>query len=169
MWLGNARGTEPSRRHVRLNPNGWNQKEYWAFSWHEIGIYDLPACIDYILNETKFKKLNYIGWSQGAMSFLVMTSVRPEYNNKIIEANLLAPVTEMKGQRNPFYNFFASFYSTIKKLPKLMRMHKVILNNESLMKIAETACGNAVDSTPTKCRVIMNFFNSNQINCVSEK
>lgn len=37
VWLANARGTEPSRAHIRLNPNGFWQKKYWSFSWHQIG------------------------------------------------------------------------------------------------------------------------------------
>lgn len=163
--MANARGSEPSRRHLRLSPDGWRQNEYWSFSWHEVGLYDLPASIDYILNETKFEKLNYIGWSQGSTSFFVMASLLPQYNNKIIEANLLAPVAALKGQRNPFYNKFANMYGAIKRLP----IHKVILNNEALLKIAETACKDAIDSTPKKCQLILTALNSNQVNCVSNK
>ncbi|XP_055311150.1 lipase 3-like isoform X1 [Sitodiplosis mosellana] len=166
VWLGNARGTEPSRRHLKLNPNGWRQKEYWSFSWHEIGVFDLPASIDYILNETKFEKLNYIGWSQGSTSFFVMASMRPEYNDKIIEANLLAPVAALKGTRNPFYNSFANSYSAINKL-QMLRMYKIILNNDALLKIAETVCKDVVDSTPAKCKLILTALNSNQVNCTS--
>lgn len=164
---GNARGTQVSRRHLHLNPNGWRQKEYWSFSWHEIGAFDLPASIDYILNETKFNKLNYIGWSQGSISFFVMASIRPEYNDKIIQANLLAPVATLKGTRNPFYNSFAQSYKKIKMLPQTMKIYKIILNNDVLLNIAETACKNAVDSTPKKCKLILTALNSNQINCVS--
>lgn len=74
VWMGNARGTENSCKHTHLNPNGSNQKEYWSFSWHEIGYYDLPAFIDYILKLTKYAKLNYIGFSQGTTTFLVITT-----------------------------------------------------------------------------------------------
>lgn len=69
VWLGNARGNRYSRRHKTLNPDG-NRKErrdFWSFSWHEIGYYDLPAMIDHILdNNTDFKKIFYVGHSQGA-------------------------------------------------------------------------------------------------------
>lgn len=27
-------GTEPSRKHIRLDSEGKTQKEYWNFSWH---------------------------------------------------------------------------------------------------------------------------------------
>lgn len=64
VWMGNARGTEASREHVLLDPK---EKEFWSFSWHEIGYYDLPACIDHILNATNHEKLFYIGYSQGRL------------------------------------------------------------------------------------------------------
>lgn len=31
------------------------------FSWHEIGKFDIPAVIDYILNQTNEKELDYVG------------------------------------------------------------------------------------------------------------
>lgn len=56
-----------------------------------IGVYDLPASIDYILAKTGQTKLHYIGHSQGATAFFVMTSEKPEYNDKIEMAHALAP------------------------------------------------------------------------------
>lgn len=34
VWIGNARGTEPSRKHIQNDPEGKTQKEFWNFSWH---------------------------------------------------------------------------------------------------------------------------------------
>lgn len=62
IWLANVRGNTFSRNHTTLDPDG---AEFWKFSWHEIGIHDLPAIIDYILAQTKQDKLYYIGHSQG--------------------------------------------------------------------------------------------------------
>lgn len=166
VFLGNARGSEPSREHTHLDPNGRDQEKYWSFSWHEMGFFDLPASIDYILNLTKFDKLNYIGFSQGTISFFVMASLRPEYNDKIIEANLMAPVANLKGIRNPYYNAFTNSYKAIKLYAKVKRLHKVILDNEKLMKIADLACKDVVDTTPKKCQLVLSTLNSNQINCV---
>lgn len=45
VWLGNARGTENSRKHISLKPSGFFQKAFWSFSWHEIGHFDIPASI----------------------------------------------------------------------------------------------------------------------------
>lgn len=112
--------------------------------------------------------MTFLFYPQGSISFFVMASIRPEYNDKIIEANLLAPVAYLKGTRNPFYNLFANKYKAIKALQNL-RIYKIILNNEVLLKIAEIACKDVVDATPKKCKLILTALNSNQINCVSKK
>lgn len=73
VWMGNARGTAMSRDFVNQNPNmlseiildGINVPEYWQYSWQDIGEKDLPAFIDYVLNETKEPRVNYVGFSQG--------------------------------------------------------------------------------------------------------
>lgn len=64
VWLGNARGNTYSKGHVKYNRYGWRdeRKKYWNFSWHEIGKFDLPASIDYIIGVTGYPKMHYIGW-----------------------------------------------------------------------------------------------------------
>ncbi|KAH8328642.1 hypothetical protein KR067_012036, partial [Drosophila pandora] len=99
VWMGNARGNRYSKSHVKLNPN--TDRAYWSFSWHEIGVYDLPAMIDGILEKTGYQKLSYFGHSQGTTSFFVMTSSRPEYNAKIHIMNALAPVAFMGNMKAP--------------------------------------------------------------------
>lgn len=90
VWIGNYRGTTHSRRHKRLNPDTDNS--FWDFSFHEIGAYDLPAIIDFILQENDVTQLSAIGHSQGNTIFYVLGSVRPEYNNKIKVLIALGPV-----------------------------------------------------------------------------
>lgn len=93
VWMGNARGNKNSRFHTTLNPDDEQQKYlFFDFSFEEIGTKDLPAMIDYILEVTKRDKLHYIGHSQGGTVFLVMASMLPEYNQKLISAHLLAGV-----------------------------------------------------------------------------
>lgn len=69
---------------------------FWDFSWYEMGIYDQPAVIDYILQKTATSKLHYIGISQGTTALITMLSEKPEYNEKIHVASLMAPVGYMK-------------------------------------------------------------------------
>ncbi|EFN80677.1 lipase 3 [Harpegnathos saltator] len=92
VWLGNIRGSTNSKNHTELSVQS---AKFWDFSWHEIGIYDTPAMIDYILDYTGQKQLFYIGFSQGTTQFWVLMSLRPEYNEKIKLMSALAPVAYM--------------------------------------------------------------------------
>ena len=62
IWLGNNRGNTYSMKHTNY---GVDTTSFWDFSFHELGIYDLPAKIDCILNATNHTKLIYVGHSQG--------------------------------------------------------------------------------------------------------
>lgn len=99
MWFGNCRGNTFSRNHTTLNPSS---AEFWNFSWHEMGVNDLPAMIDFILLTTKQKQLSYIGHSQGVTTALVMLSSRPEYNEKVFVLHAMTPPIILK-YNNPFY------------------------------------------------------------------
>ncbi|KAL1448867.1 hypothetical protein WDU94_000120 [Cyamophila willieti] len=57
-----------------------------------MALYDSPACIDFILKKTNKDKVTYIGHSLGTTVFYVMSSMRPEYNEKILAHLSLAPV-----------------------------------------------------------------------------
>ncbi|XP_073948856.1 lipase 3-like [Choristoneura fumiferana] len=90
-WVGSVRGTHYSRNHINLNPD--RDKEFWQFSVDEIGLFDIPALIDYVLNKTGVKQLNYIGFSQGAGTYFIMCSERPGYCDKSKVVIALAPAT----------------------------------------------------------------------------
>ncbi|XP_011706906.1 PREDICTED: lipase 3-like, partial [Wasmannia auropunctata] len=79
VWLGNVRGNSYCRSHIKMSPQN---KDFWQFSYHEMGTRDLPAMIDYVLNYTKQKTLRYIGHSMGTTVFFILLSMRPEYNAK---------------------------------------------------------------------------------------
>lgn len=66
-----------------------------------MGVYDLPATIDYILTNTERGKLFYVGHSQGTTQFWVMASERPIYNEKIILMAALAPAAYTANLRGP--------------------------------------------------------------------
>ncbi|CAH2981011.1 unnamed protein product [Chilo suppressalis] len=90
VWIGNTRGNEYSRRHQRLNPDV--DKEYWNFSFHEIGVWDLASKIDYVLNKTGQIQISFIGHSQATTAFFALASIRPVYNKKIKIFIALAPI-----------------------------------------------------------------------------
>jgi pimeloyl-ACP methyl ester carboxylesterase len=61
IWLGNSRGNQHSRGHTSLSPSS---KLFWNFSFHEMGLYDLPASLDYIYSLNGGKKIIHAGHSK---------------------------------------------------------------------------------------------------------
>lgn len=64
VWMGNNRGNTYSRSNIYNNPS---QSAFWDFSWDEMAEYDLPAMIDYVLEETGQDQLFYVGHSEGTI------------------------------------------------------------------------------------------------------
>lgn len=67
VFLYNPRGNKYSRGHRdhRRFDSSKPYGPYWAFSWYEMGFYDLPAVINEILSITKKDKVSAVGHSQG--------------------------------------------------------------------------------------------------------
>ncbi|XP_067626645.1 lipase 3-like [Eurosta solidaginis] len=100
VWLPNARGTRYSRKHVTLSSDS---EDFWKFDWHEIGVYDQPALIDYALNVTGEDQLYFIGHSEGTTAFFVMGSLFPSMLDRIRSAHLLAPVAYMINTKSSLF------------------------------------------------------------------
>lgn len=98
VFMGNCRGNKHSSKHKILSPDS---RKFWNFSFHEIGYFDLPAMIDFMLHETNSLKAFYVGHSQGASALLVFLSARPEYNDKIIQSHLMAPASFIAHSPHP--------------------------------------------------------------------
>lgn len=89
VWLGNSRGTSYSRKHATMSSE--KDLKYWDFSFHELGIYDVPAITNFVIEKTGFKKILFIGYSMGTTSFFVTLSEIPEMNKKFAGAFLMTP------------------------------------------------------------------------------
>lgn len=71
-----------------------------------MGLFDLPATIDYILRQTGHPQLYFVGHSQGTTNLMVLLSEKPEYNKFIVAASLLAPVAYL-GHSNYIFQTLA--------------------------------------------------------------
>ncbi|KAI5646483.1 alpha/beta hydrolase fold domain-containing protein [Phthorimaea operculella] len=125
VWLYNARGNKYSKRHTR----NLTSKRYWNFSYEEMGSQDLPACIDYILRSTSRQELAYVGFSQGTTIFFVMCSMRPEYNDKIKHAILLAPVAWVSSLKYPFIDILSPNLEQLAIFTENIGMHEIFSDN----------------------------------------
>lgn len=136
VWLGNTRGNYYSRQHVKLSPET-DSKDFWDFSWHEMGLYDLPAMVDYILEETGRKQLYYIGHSQGTTAFFVMAAKKPDYNTKVKAMFAFAPVAYLRHMRNRFLKSLAVYSDPLLKILKSTGNYK-ILPQEGMVSLFNT-------------------------------
>ncbi|CAK1579882.1 unnamed protein product [Parnassius mnemosyne] len=130
VWALNPRGIIHSRNHVHLNPD--LDLKFWDFSFHEMGYYDLPAAIDYVLERTKERQLSAIGYSQGNTIFYVLGSTRPEYNDKIKVMIALAPVCFLHHLK-PLTSSLLAMVPSVGYLLRSIGMEE-LLNDDSLIK-----------------------------------
>lgn len=92
VFMGSRRGTKFSTNHQNFSTES---KEFWDFTWHSIGLYDLKAMIDFTLDVTNKTKCFYVGYSQANIELLVLLSSRAEYNKKIIQAHMMSCATTL--------------------------------------------------------------------------
>lgn len=143
VWLGNARGNAYSRKHKVYSTKN---KEFWDFSWHEIGYFDLPATIDHILECTNQKELLYVGYSQGTTAFYVMASERPEYMKKVKGMVSMAPIAFLSNQRSPLLKFFVHFYGLMEWGSEYCNVHQWFPRNRLQSRALGTILRNAPDN-----------------------
>lgn len=93
--------------------HGRTKIENYFFSLQQIGEYDLPAFIDYILGVNNQKSLFYVGHSQGTSSFFALTSEKPEYNEKVRFAVALGPAAYLGHAKSLIIRSFAIFRNQI--------------------------------------------------------
>ncbi|XP_037949314.1 lipase 3-like [Teleopsis dalmanni] len=141
VWLGNARGNIYSRDNSKIS---LNNPKFWHFSWHEIGVVDIAAMIDYILETTNEKQLHYAGHSQGTTVYFVLMSDRPEYNSKIKSAHMLAPCAFFGHGTSPVFALFAPLIGTPGTLwESMLQDLELMPQNKLINRMVDTSCGGA--------------------------
>ncbi|KAF6201553.1 hypothetical protein GE061_003944 [Apolygus lucorum] len=109
VWVGDQRGNIRSIKHVSFPDDDFRNHNY---TFHEQGIYDLPAFIDYIIKETDRSQILYVGYSLSSGMMIVMNSERPEYNDKILGAVSLAPAGHLKKWSENSFDYLAGLKVT---------------------------------------------------------
>jgi lysosomal acid lipase/cholesteryl ester hydrolase len=95
VWLGNTRGNQYSPIPCF---NHYNNRELGPID--ELGYYDIPASVDYILKVTGRSRMAYIGYSQGTTGIFAALSLSEELNAKLDAAICLAPALKPKSKQN---------------------------------------------------------------------
>lgn len=79
-----------ARNHTKLSIS---DKEFWDFSFHEMGIYDIPALVGFVSDATK-QKIIYIGYSLGTTTAFIFGTTFPEIAEEMVKEFIcLAPAT----------------------------------------------------------------------------
>jgi len=81
-----------------------------------MGENDVPAMINYILNQTGRQKLSYVGHSMGSATFFIAMITHPELNSKIDVMMALAPAVALANMRSPLATALAPFVNQIEVL-----------------------------------------------------
>ncbi|CAL8090628.1 unnamed protein product [Calicophoron daubneyi] len=137
VWLGNSRGNTYSRRHQSLNPSS---VEFWDFSWDHMALYDLPATIYYILNQTKVDKIGYVGHSQGTQIAFAQFSRDPELQKHISVFIALAPVAFLSNIESPIRFIFPAC-RTIERAVELFGHGEFLPHTKLINFLAYFLCG----------------------------
>ena len=96
--MGNNRGNIYSDRHKTLDNKSY---EYWDFDFEEMGVYDVPAMMEYITNATNQTHVNYVGHSEGNTQMFIGSSLLPTYfKGKVDLFVALAPVVRLDNTSN---------------------------------------------------------------------
>ncbi|XP_039442095.1 lipase 3-like [Culex pipiens pallens] len=137
VWIANSRSSLNSHQHEKLCTCS---KEFWNYSWHEIGYYDLAATIDKVLEKSQQPKLRLIVFSEGGGAGLVLLSTRPEYNDKLSSLEAMAPGAMVS---NTWYRFLAG---PLAKIPKVFKsLYALYSTNQVTVQACERekiACTN---------------------------
>ncbi|XP_066246257.1 lipase 3-like [Euwallacea similis] len=145
VFLMACRGNTYSPGHLNFSTDS---VEYWNFSWHEIGYYDIPANMDLITNVTGNVNMSFIGHSQGGTAFVVLAVTRPNYRARISVSHLFAPVVYMDYCRLPFFSYFKIVKENLEDLLTDMHLNKGILTyNPLVLPLAILFCN---INAPTK-------------------
>jgi lysosomal acid lipase/cholesteryl ester hydrolase len=109
VWIGNSRGNKHSKFLEQESGRDVSKEnsQYWDYSLHEMGMYDLPANFEKILSiNTTTDKIIYFGHSQGGASVLAGMSEKLDYfKSKLKAAILLAPASRVDSYDSHFLTF----------------------------------------------------------------
>ncbi|XP_014598773.1 PREDICTED: lipase 3-like [Polistes canadensis] len=139
VWLGNFRGNTYCRSHVNMTTDDPN---FWKFSYHDIGLHDVPQSIDYALNYTKSRKLFYIGHSMGTSASYVMLSMKPSYNVKMRLVISLGPVSYFKHKFPPLLEYLVKITPQLKVMLEKEGIYDLLPQSKLSKSLGKYFCNN---------------------------
>ncbi|GMF46814.1 unnamed protein product [Phytophthora fragariaefolia] len=90
VWLGNSRGNTYSNESTHYT---MDDDAFWDFSWEDMGLFDLPAMINYVKDTSGRLTISYVGHSQGVTQALVGFAANQTLAKSVSYFGALAPVS----------------------------------------------------------------------------
>jgi pimeloyl-ACP methyl ester carboxylesterase len=156
VWLSNLRGNVYSRGHLTLNSR---DKAYWKWSFDQHIDYDVPAIIDYILNNTKRDSLACVAHSQGTLIMFGLLSTQPRFNQLVKPFIALAPVAAPVNIKTPLRFLAGPITMTIMKY-----RGGPFLADRSIMKLIAAVLPARIKSAALNFFFSITGFNEEQFN-----
>jgi len=150
VWLGNNRGNFFSMSHVNYTSN---QKEFWDFDFEQMGLYDQPAQIGHILEQTGASKLEaYVGHSEGTTQFFLANTMMPDFFSSRVKMFVaLAPVVHMEFFGTPVMRWAAQHEETISHILQKLEIRDIMPRNAFISTFTGIMC----EYTPHLCVYLM--------------
>lgn len=104
VWLMDARGTNLNNHDASDDINIFKSQKFWNYALDEQVLYDVPALVDCVLQQTQSKKVMYVGYSESTFFMFALLSAVPEFADKLAAFVALAPVayvTHIRGLTVP--------------------------------------------------------------------
>ncbi len=132
VWISNSRGNKYCKLHDKFDNKSY---EFWQFSFHEMGLYDIPAVIEYIKKvNNSGEKIIYFGHSQGcSLMFSGLAQKFEYYKNNLKLFVALAPVARLSNMGSALLNFLSGI--SIHKLVKKIKIYEMGPNTKGTSKI----------------------------------
>ena len=140
VWMGNNRGNTYSDKHTTLTKK---DNQFWEYSFHELGEYDLPALIEFVVKTTGVKEVSYVGHSQGVTQAVVAFSRNQELASKIKVFVALAPVVHL-GHAKGLLRFLSNENLIVKWIMDLLGVRDFLPNNFLMKYLGSKVCGRKV-------------------------
>jgi pimeloyl-ACP methyl ester carboxylesterase len=137
VWLGNNRGNKYSRSHIKYNPD--SDVKFWDYSFHEMGLYDIPAMINIIKTTTGESKITYIGHSQGTSQMFAGISLKSDYYKSVLNGFIaLGPVAFMNNINSTFLKIAAE--RNIDSILEVFNINELLSSGSSLEMLHHFLC-----------------------------
>lgn len=128
VWAGSNRGTKDCKSHTNKNIT---KSEFYAFSFQQMGLFDLPAFYKLILSKynDNTTKIIYIGHSQGTTQFFA--AVADESTKKWVRSHTkkfiaLAPIAYMTEIKDKEYLFLSKYVKQIEEMAKTAGVNNIM-------------------------------------------